>query len=200
MKNIFSICAALMLAFLPGAASAISLSDAASVAFGQFESFKTLIFMMSYMLGAGLAVWGVYALKLNGDTPSRYKMSSIILALLAGSAMLSFPSTVEMMSESVFGDDLEILAIADVKSLQGTSVFGKTIDANVMKAVVGFVVILGYLAILKGLYVLYQMGREVQGAGVGKALAHIGGGVMAVNLFKTGCMLTSTFGSSTLCT
>lgn len=151
-----------------------------------------LLTAAAYVLGWGFVLKAVYALKAYGE--SRTMMSSNaslkgpISYFFAGAMLIFTPKAFVMINTTLFGTP-NILSYTGggVAQLSQTSVV----------AVLGVVQIVGLLAFIRGWVYLSKAGEQSGGQPVlGKALTHIVGGAMAINVVQIKDVIWNTFGFS----
>lgn len=174
----------------------------------QYPSVNTMLISLAYVIGTVLVVTGVFLLKKNALDSERYPLGRSIMTLVVGSCLLSLPLVSEVIQRSIFGGGaLTTLAIDENMERMGNNgvfdIFNDLISANMGKALVGFIMLVGLISLIKGLIMLRDIGRSLhegqQGSGIGKAFTHIIGGSVCLNLIQTSCVIADTLGFQAIC-
>jgi hypothetical protein len=138
--------------------------------------------------------------------------TAVIGIFLVSSSIFAWTKTMEDSSRnsmkvplSLFFSGIIIFQIGDaLKTMEDTfGMSGRNIlssaagggqnGAAVILAVLGFVQIIGFIAFIRGFLILQKYSSGEARDGMGRAITHIAGGVMAVNIKWTIAMLVQTF-------
>jgi len=146
-----------------------------------------LLTAVAYVMGMGFTVKGILDLKKYGE--SRTQMSTnadlrgALIFLFIGAALLYLPTTVHVGLSTFW------------KSPNPYQYIDETQDAwgDMLKNVFMIIQLIGTFAFIKGLVVLTQLsGHHGQPGTVGKAAAHIIGGVLCINIYQFVAVVTNT--------
>ena len=149
-----------------------------------------LISAFSYVLGFIMAVRGVYYLKLYGElrtmTASQTSLRTPVTYLIAAAALMFMPTVIHIFIKTSFGYDSP-LRYDQINS---------TINPILLQALVGIVQLVGFIAFIRGWLILIANASHSGGGqnSMGKALTHIIGGVLAINIVGLVDVLWNTFG------
>ena len=146
-----------------------------------------LVTAASYIIGITIATKGVYKLREYGEL--RTMMSSqtsiwpIIITLVAGFALVYFPTTFEIGMETLF-------AYSSPLAYTGTSDQQTT---ELVNAVVDIMQVIGAIAVIRGLMILHTASSQgSQPGSFAKGITFVIGGVLAINMYGTWEVLENT--------
>ena len=91
-------------------AHAISLGEMASAAAADIERLPLLISITLYVLGVIIAAFGLLRLKRHVDHPSQTTISSGLIALIIGAALIATPSVINAVGETFAVDSSSTLS------------------------------------------------------------------------------------------
>jgi intracellular multiplication protein IcmC len=144
----------------------------------------------AYLLGIVFILLGVLQLKMYGESKTMMSTSnSLKLPLtyfIVGSVFLYLPTAIDMMMLSTFGDAITPLGYMDIKST--------IVPDDVIMAVLRIVQIVGLISFIRGWIILVSAAKQGAQPALGKALTHIIGGILAINVVGTKAVLSATFG------
>lgn len=140
-----------------------------------------LLTAFTYIAGIALLLVGISRLtKRMDDGPRGPAGMGTIMTFIASGALFSFGDMMGVFTTSIFGDR-SIMTQASITST--------TIDAadaariqTVIEAVMVFVMLVGYIAFIRGWFVLKAFADGQQGATMAQGLTFLFGGAMAINL------------------
>jgi intracellular multiplication protein IcmC len=146
----------------------------------------------AYVMGISFIIKGIYDLKVYGE--SRTMMSGNtnlkgpLFTLLAGIMCIFSPSAFTVFMESTFGYS-SVLAYDQFPTSSGESLSASAI------VVLQIIQVIGVYAFVRG-WALLARSASSQGAHglFGKGLAHVVGGVFAINIVGTFNVIAATFG------
>jgi hypothetical protein len=103
-----------------------------------------------------------------------------------------------------WGTDSSLLAIdrqmADEVANVGSSYLGNMMPESTAMLLLGFVYIVGLIAFVRGIWLLKNVGSMDQNSGgTAKALTHLLGGFVTMNIMEFSCLVGTTLGISMLC-
>jgi intracellular multiplication protein IcmC len=209
MIRIISLVAFILLGVDPVLASSTAVDAAANFVNNDARIIESFIFGAAYLIGAVLSVAGLYKLKMHGEDPLRTPLGTAIGYVMVGTIILSGPMIIGVVKDTIYPTTSSSSGyIQIVPTMQSVSsgtfqALGGIIRPEMGQAIIGFMVLVGLISFFRGLYLLKEVGREDQmggtRAGLGKALTHIIGGAMAINIVETSCLLGKTIGFSALC-
>ena len=147
---------------------------------------------LCYVIGMSLAIRAIYYLKVYGElrtmmaTQSSLKIP--VTYILASAVFLFIPTAFSVFNVTVFGTNSPI----------GYDNTNSTIDPIILKAVGGFVQLLGLVSFVRGWMMLVANAQSPGGghASFGKAMTHIIGGFLLINIYALTSVIWSTFGLS----
>lgn len=171
---------------------------------GSLGSIQRLITYSSWIMGLTFLMKGIMALKNVGESKSHMSgghnsMKEPVFYLVSGTMLAYLPTAIQVFLTTIFGSN-DILAYSGVSSVNPVfeTLFGSSSQFG--KNIVLFVQTFGLIAFIRGWLIFARSGA--QGGGhqqntFGKALMHIGGGVLALNIVKTIQILNDTlYGTS----
>lgn len=141
-------------------------------------------------LPIGLFISGLALMRLKEYTESggRVKLSTPILLAMIGATLIAFPAATNIVTETM------ALGAATGTNLSRVPTGGGAPGvAEALKGVLLFVKLVGHIAFLRGFLILKGVAEGSQGATIGRALTHIGGGAAAINIDTTVDFLVNTF-------
>lgn len=148
---------------------------------------------LCYLLGVVFMVMGINSLREANEHGQRGQGSwkSGFVTMLVGTVLINIPEAVTTILTTVYQSTL----------MNGDSPLaysGGSLDGNsklVMGAIVKFIQFVGFLAFVRGWLILKAVGDGGgQDASMGKAITHIFGGTMAINIVATTNIISDTFG------
>jgi intracellular multiplication protein IcmC len=146
------------------------------------DSMPAIIAMLSaaaYIMGFFFILMGVYGLKQYGELrtmmSSSTSLSGPLITLAVGGGLIFLPTTVDVGMATIFGT-----ASTSPISIP-TDITG---DEDLLNAVVAIVKVVGIVAFIRGMIMLNNVGGQgAQPGTMGKALTHIVGGLLAINMW-----------------
>lgn len=166
---------------------------------GSLASIQTLIQYSSWIMGLTFLMKGVMALKHVGENKSHMSgahntLKEPVFYLISGTMLAYLPTAIKVFLATIFGTN-DILAYSGISSVNPVlnTLFGSSSQFG--KNIVLFVQTFGLVAFIRGWLILARSGA--QGGGhqqntFGKALMHIVGGVLAINIVKTISIINAT--------
>lgn len=163
-----------------------------STMFANFASSGSALIKLAYyisgIMGAFLCVSSVFKLvQVYGGTGGQITVKTPIVTFLAGVALIAFTSTLNTvdatlaMSGGGAGDVL----------IGGGSSGSATISAA-LNGVFTLIQLVGYISFIRGWLLINQYGQGKNEA-LGKAIIHLVGGALAINVMWTAQILANTF-------
>lgn len=166
---------------------------------GYFASILTMLMGISVIIGAIFTAASIYKLKSNAENPQRFTMGGIVIGLAAGAFMISIPMTIDALGRSIFGasalNELSITAATGTVNGMANGMLG----ADLSRFLVAFVMIVGVLAVMKGVVILYKKGNGDQQSSMGMVLTHLIAGSLCINLHAFSCMIADSFNIQSIC-
>lgn len=143
---------------------------------------EILLIAFSYIAGIALLLVGISRLtKRMEEGPRGPAGVGTMMTFLASGALFSFGDMIGAFSTSLFGD-----ASISTTSAIDTSIGIDPTDAariqTVIEAVMAFIMIVGYIAFIRGWFVLKNFADGAQGATLAQGLTFLFGGALAINL------------------
>lgn len=179
-----------LLFFLPNAAYAAGdLSDWVYNLSTQVPALINLIIAISYVSGFGFLIGAFSKLKRCAQATTmmsaQESIAGPLIHLLIGTVLIYFAGFINVGSETFFGSDAAIAYQADT---QGVGIFG-----GIIKPIILIVRLIGYIAFVKGCYLLAKLGgHHGQPGNMSKGIVHIVGGILAINMEATYLVLLNT--------
>jgi len=145
-----------------------------------------------YVIGMSLAIRAIYYLKIYGElrtmmaTQSSLKIP--VTYIIASAVFMFIPTAFSVFNMTIFG----------TSSPLGYDQTNSTIDPIILQAVGGFVQLLGLVSFVRGWMMLVANAQSPGGghASFGKAMTHIIGGFLLINIYGLTSVIWNTFGLS----
>jgi len=142
----------------------------------QVPALTGLVYAIVYILGISFIFGGLLKLKHYGEQRSMMSshggLGGALMLLLVGTLLLFLPSTIQVSTTTFWATPCSYCYPTDSES-PFTSFF------KVVYSVVNFV---GLIAFVRGLVMLSHVGEHSQHGGLGKAMTHIIGGILCMNI------------------
>ncbi|MEM1243243.1 MAG: type IV secretion protein IcmC [Pseudomonadota bacterium] len=163
----------------------INLSDS-------YPNIWRLITATLYVLGFLLIFKALYNLKVYGEARTAFStqsnMRQPMIWTAVGVMMIYSPTAFQSFMLTSFGD-------TNIMSYREITVTGW--DPNTLRALVGFIQIIGLISFFRGLVLLSKLAENTgQQGSLPKSLFHLAGGVLAINIVGTIKVLQNTLGFS----
>jgi len=175
--------------------NAATTMDALSMLANLSKSYPALTFMVTglcYVIGMSLMIRAIYYLKVYGELRTMMSTQSSLKIpmtyMVAGAVFLFIPTAFQTMTMTIFG----------TSSMLGYENIDSSINPIVLRAVGGFVQLLGFVSFIRGWMILVANATSPGGGGAsfGKGLTHIIGGLLLVNIYGVASVVWNTFGLS----
>lgn len=155
-----------------------------------------LLTVFTYIAAIGLMVVAVTRLtKTAQEGPRGPAGLGTIMTFLASGALFSFADMIGSFSSSLFGD-----AVVSTNANISSSVISNAADSEKISAVIeslmAFIMIVGYIAFIRGWFVLKAFADGAQNASLAQALTFLFGGALAINMGELVNVLQNTVGIS----
>ncbi|HEV2613411.1 MAG TPA: hypothetical protein VGV92_01750 [Gammaproteobacteria bacterium] len=157
-----------------------------------FPSLWLMITALSWVIGIVLVLRGVAYLKIYGElrtmTATQSSLKIPIVFIGVGCVFLFIPTAFQTMAMTAFG----------TSSPLGWQSMNTSINPIVLRAIGGFVQLLGLVSFIRGWMMLVANAQSPGGghASFGKAATHIVGGFFLLNVYAFGTVLWNSFGLS----
>lgn len=183
---------------MPSPSSSVDIGTMIANLAATASSLQSLVVAASYIIGIGLIIKGVMKYKsfghgMNQHTPPGEGFAPM-LSIMVGSILMYLPSIMATSLTTVFGT-------AAIGSPASVLSYSSTLSSNAQWSQLGAILInyfqlVGLIAFIRGWMILSKITQQGGQDTVGKALTHIVGGIMLVNLVGTIQILATTFGFS----
>ncbi len=145
---------------------------------------EAMLGAFSYLAGIALLLVGISRLtKRLEEGPRGPAGMGTMMTFIASGALFSFGDSMGTFANSLFGDDGSELK---TRALVANTVISDTDDREriqtVIEAVMTFVMLVGYIAFIRGWFVLRAFADGQQGATIAQGLTFLFGGTLAINL------------------
>ncbi|MBI1215649.1 MAG: hypothetical protein GC185_07515 [Alphaproteobacteria bacterium] len=141
-----------------------------------------LLTAFAYLSGIGLLLVGISRLtKRMEEGPRGPAGFGTIMTFLASGALFNFGSTIGVFVSSLMGDNELLTKISVATSVMPDAADRQKIEA-VLEGVEVFVIIVGYIAFIRGWFVLKNFADGQQGATMAQGLTFLFGGALAINI------------------
>lgn len=159
---------------------------------------EDLLTAFSYLAGVGLLLVGISRLtKRLEEGPRGPAGFGTIMTFIASGALFSFGDSMGSFTSSVFGDN-NLMSVIVINSNIITNATDKARIEKVLEGVEVFVMIVGYIAFIRGWFVLKNFADGQQGATMAQGLTFLFGGTVAINLGELINALQNTVGVGAL--
>ena len=148
-----------------------------------------LVVFAGIIIGIFISCVGVVKLKEYSESGGRTTFKTPLMLIFVGVMLVALPGTINMATETM---SLGANTGTAVFSIGKASSMPPGMDAAI-KGVLLFIKMVGHIAIVRGFFILKRLGEGQQGE-MGRALTHILGGALAVNINKTVEILANTVG------
>lgn len=142
---------------------------------------------ISYLVGLFLMCASVFAWAKVMEGRSNVSLKVPISLFIVGTLIFQIKSALTVIEDTFSMTHDGVLGAA------GGGGGGSAAGAGAVAAIMGFVQILGFIAFVRGFLILHKYNTGEQRDGLGRALTHIVGGAMAINIKWTAAMLADTF-------
>lgn len=155
---------------------------------------ESMLVAFAYLSGIALLLVGVSRLtKRMEEGPKGPAGFGTIMTFVASGMLFNYGSSIGSFTSSIFGDN-QLMTKITIDS----TVINNTADADRVAYVLGglevFVMIVGYIAFLRGWFVLKNFADGQQGATLAQGLTFLFGGAVAINLGEFVNAVTNTVG------
>lgn len=141
----------------------------------------------SYLIGLFLMCASVFAWSKVMEGRSNMSLKVPISLFIVGTLIFQIKNALTVI------EDTFSMAHDGVLGAAGGGGGGSAAGAGAVAAIMGFVQILGFIAFVRGFLILHKYNTGEQRDGLGRAITHIVGGAMAINIKWTAAMLADTF-------
>ena len=153
-------------------------------------SVEQLITGGAYLMGLSFAVKAIYSMKTLAESKSQMQqhgsLKEPLFYMLAAALLIYFPTGMQVILNTTFGEGSTILAYAPIDSGISAlnSLFGQS---STFGAVIALVIqVVGVIAFIRGWVLIARSASQGQPpGGTGKGLAHVFGGILAMNIVGT---------------
>ena len=176
----------------------------------EFAPVVELVVGIGYLMDILLVISGLLYFKKNSENPQQFTIQTATWTLVSGVLLLSSAWVYSTLQQTViptsgqWSTDSSVLAIdrqlADEVGNVGNSYLGNMLPESTAMLLLGFVYIVGLIAFIRGIYLLKNVGSMDQNSGgTAKALTHMVGGFVTMNILEFSCLVGNTLGISMLC-
>lgn len=167
-----------------------------------------LILSVGVLIGLILIMEGLYGFYGRTNNPNQYTIKSSIWKIFSGLLLVISTTTYAWAINTVAGPDWAtdntLLAIgsniADTTNNVSGSFLGKYLPEQTIATLMGFMYLSGTVALVKGIYLLKNIGAaNNHEGGLGKALCYLIGGSAVINIVKVSCFISWLFGIPVIC-
>lgn len=157
-----------------------------------------LLTAFSYLAGIALLLVGISRLtKRLEEGPRGPAGFGTIMTFIASGALFSFGDSMGTFTSTVFGDN-NLMSVIVINSNVITNATDRARIEKVLEGVEVFVMIVGYIAFIRGWFVLKNFADGQQGATMAQGLTFLFGGTFAINLGELINALQNTVGVGAL--
>jgi len=155
---------------------------------------QNMLVAFSYLSGVALLLVGISRLtKRMEEGPKGPAGFGTIMTFISAGMLFNYGSSMGVFTSSLFGDSQLMTKITvDSSVISNTSDAGKV--EYVLEGLEVFVMIVGYIAFLRGWFVLKSFADGQQGATLAQGLTFLFGGAVAINMGEFVNAITNTVG------
>lgn len=158
---------------------------------------QLLLSAFCYLFAVGFLLVGISRLtKRAEDGPRGPAGMGTIMTFVTSSALFAFGDMMGAFSNSLFNNGGRIATGVDISALGGIATDDAAKISTVIQAVMAFVMIVGFIAFIRGWFVLRAFADGNQGATMAQGLTFLFGGALAINLGPLVNVLQETVGIS----
>lgn len=144
-----------------------------------YPALQDLILVTAYAMGFVMSGAGVWKMAMGTGRGSMMEPGSgytgPLMMLMAGALLMAVPTTLDMMVQSIFERDRAAQVLSYVPS-------GGEPQKALVRFVLDTVILIGWVAAIRGIYLLSQAGdRRTADGAIWSGLLHLVAGAMAVN-------------------
>ncbi len=155
---------------------------------------ELLLVGFTYIAGITLLLVGINRLtKRMEEGPRGPAGLGTIMTFISSAALFSFADTMGVFASSLFGDS-QVRANAAISATVVTNAADRAKLEVVIEAVMAFIMIVGYIAFIRGWLVLKSFADGAQGATLAQGLTFLFGGALAINLGELVNAISTTLG------
>lgn len=149
-----------------------------------------LITQFAYLSGIAFTIIAIFKLKSYAESSTMGSsgggLKAPMIYLIIGAIFLFLPTLMDSLMTTLWGyssviNPMSYVAVGSLSSATNIAVFG-------------LIKIIGLISFIRGWFLLSQLANQPQPGIVSKAIAHIIGGLLAMNIENTIDMLEATFG------
>jgi intracellular multiplication protein IcmC len=171
-----------------GSASPINIDQMLANIQAQMPYLTQLVTGFAYIAGFFFIFSGIYKLREYGEARTMTSMQTDLrrpmIAVVTGACLIYVPSIISVGFVTVYGDN-------SVMQYQG----GSTGWDEMAETIIQIVYFIGGVAFIRGLFKLHHAGSAQQQQGeLGKGIAHIVGGILAMNIVAVTNIMFTTLG------
>lgn len=179
----------------------VGLADMAVLFISSFATpMKYLLITFSFLSGLAFILIGISRLiKTAQEGPRGPTGIGTLVTFLVGSALMQLGMSMGSFTASLFGDGLmQNYVTLDPGATKSLSAAEKVDLQNVIGSVMMFVSIVGFIAFVRGMYILKAVADGNQNVSMTQAFTFLLGGALAVNLGDVINMIQATIGATSL--
>ncbi|MCB9964138.1 MAG: hypothetical protein H6855_06140 [Rhodospirillales bacterium] len=155
---------------------------------------KFVLAGFSYMAGMVLIIMGVFRLmKTMQDGPRGPGGIGTIMTFITGAALLALGPTMGAFATTLFGDSTAETKVDLTIPGGGLTAYEDRLE-NFISAVLAYMLILGWISFVRGLFIFRSVAEGAQQASMMSAITHLLGGTILVNLGPFLTAVQSTLG------
>lgn len=156
---------------------------------GSIPAFQALVTAFAYVGGLAFVFKGIFKLKKYGEMRTMMSghadLKGALIVLFIGTVLIYYPSLEQSMLLTLFNDT----AISPLEYSNRISLSYQAYQALLM-----CVQLVGSISFIRGWFMLSHLAEQSQQNTLGKALTHIIGGIMAINIQGTINVIQGTLG------
>lgn len=146
---------------------------------------------LMYLIGFALVLRGIYALKQYGEMRSMMSMNvslkAPLLYIFSGTMLIFYMSSINIGLTTIFNTNY-VTPYSNSANLSGNG-------NEIIKDLGLILAFIGYISFFRGWIILTQLGGQSAPPGtLGRAITHIIGGLMLVNVFQVWQIIKNTIG------
>lgn len=153
-----------------------------------YSAIFKMVTAIAYVMGLSFLVMSIFSFKQYAESHNSMSgggLKAPLLYILVATVFLYLPSAIDTLMESTFGAKDTALSYSDS---------GDMVSMGIQEAVFRLSQIVGLIAFIRGWLILAQSAKQGAQPALGRALTHIIGGILAINIVGTKNVIWATFG------
>lgn len=167
-----------------------------------------IVILACYMIATAFMLSGLFAINKHASMPQQYPASRIATHFIVAGFLMAISVPMDVVQNTLFTSSPLMIneygsGIDSVGNVSIGSEGVQLVSPNTFKAIIGFVMLIGVIAFIRGIILVKEIGENAalshQGKGAGKAITHIIGGALAWNIVQTTCFIADFINMPAIC-